>query len=120
MNTPKPCDTCSLLYSNVLTEDDPNASAECKMGRILGDVTCPYRGKDNNGRPKADYILGLRELSDEQLFKEMKDKIWASAYASNNPRSDYHWQCDATYDEGKRREKPDLYAQAHREVSEKS
>jgi len=118
MNTPKPCDACALVYWNVMTEEDPtDNSAECKLGRRLGDVACPYVGKDNDGKPKSDYIIRLREMSDEELIKEMKEKIWLSAYAANNHRSDYHWQCDATYDVGRKRGKPELYKQAHAEVS---
>lgn len=118
MNTPEPCCGCELLYYNVMTEDDPNdMSDECKLGRTVGDVTCPYVGKDNAGKPKSDYINRLRDMSDEELLKEMKDKIWLSAYAANNQRSDYHWQCDATYAVGIKRGKPELYKQAHAEVS---
>lgn len=40
-------------------------------------------------------------------------RIWLSAYANNNPRSDYHWQADACYDEAARRGKPELYVQAY-------
>lgn len=42
------------------------------------------------------------------------EMIWLSAYASNNPRSDYHWQCDACYDECKKRGKEDIYNRAHK------
>ena len=35
--------------------------------------------------------------------------MWLSAYAANNPRSDYHWQCDACYDEAIRRGDEGLY-----------
>ena len=76
-----------------------------------------YAGKDNSGNPKSNYLDKLAAMTDEQLFQEMKDKIWGSAFASNNNRSDYHWQCDATYDEGVWREKPGLYGQAHKAVS---
>ena len=71
-------------------------------------------GKDNYGKPKSDYLTKLAEMDDASLFEEMKSKIWLSAYAANNPRSDYHWQCDACYDEGQRRKKPELYERAHR------
>lgn len=66
---------------------------------------------------KPAYMEKLKSMTDEELFKECKDKIWLSAYASNNPRSCFHWQCDATYDEAKRREKVDLYSNAHKVVS---
>lgn len=32
------------------------------------------------------------------------------------PRSDYHWQADACYDEAARRGKPELYTQAYNRV----
>jgi len=51
-------------------------------------------------------------MDDTQLFDECKDKIWLSAYANNNPRSDYHWHVDACYDECVRRKKIDLYSKA--------
>lgn len=46
------------------------------------------------------------------------DRIWLSAYADSNPRSDYHWQADACYDEARRRGKPELYQQAWDAVKE--
>lgn len=58
-----------------------------------------YTGNDNYGKPKIDYLNKLKEMTIEQLKKETKDKLWLSAYAHNNPRSDYHWNVDACYDE---------------------
>ena len=86
--------------------------------RIIAGNEHKYGGKDNYGKPKREYIEKLVQMTDEQLFEEMKSKIWLSAYAANNPRSDYHFHCDATWDEGKRRGKSDLYGEAHRKVSE--
>lgn len=62
-----------------------------------------YTGNDNHGKPKAEYLHLLPLMSIEVLEKETRDKIWLSAYASNNPRSDYHWHVDACYDEIVRR-----------------
>ena len=31
-------------------------------------------------------------------IEETERMIWLSAFANNNPRSDYHWRCDACYD----------------------
>jgi hypothetical protein len=73
-----------------------------------------YAGKDNHGRPKADYLAKLAACTDEQLAKECDQYIWLSAYASNNPRSDYHWMCDACYDECKRRNKVGIYSESHK------
>ena len=72
-----------------------------------------YTGKDNYGNPKQDYVTRLSSMSDEALFEEAKDKIWLSAYANNNPRSDYHWHADACRDECKSRNKPDIYQRAY-------
>ena len=72
-----------------------------------------YSGNDNYGKPKKIYVDSLAELTDDELLSKTKDAIWFSAYASNNPRSDYHWQCDACYDECKRRGKPTIYKDAY-------
>jgi len=56
-----------------------------------------FAGNDNHGKPKSEYIDRLRAMTPEELSKETEQKIWLSAYANNNPRSDYHWQCDACY-----------------------
>lgn len=64
---------------------------------------------DNYGKPTSDYVAKLEAMDDDELVKEASDRCWLSAYASNNPRSDYHWQTDALYAEAKRREKPWLY-----------
>ena len=76
-----------------------------------------YQGNDNHGRPKQNYVDKLGAMSDAALFEETKTQIWLSAYAANNPRSDYHWQCDATYDEWRKRNNVDQYGKAHKEVS---
>lgn len=70
-------------------------------------------GKDNYGNPNSDYVAKIAAMSDWELFEETKNKIWLSAYASNNPRSDYHWQADACYDECKNRGQHDLYQRAY-------
>lgn len=77
-----------------------------------------YAGNDNYGKPKKLYLEKLEAMDDDALRKECEQKIWLSAYAANNPRSDYHWHCDATYDECKRRGKPEIYSKAHKSVSE--
>lgn len=72
-----------------------------------------YEGKDNYGKPKSEYLAKLAAQSDDELLQEAKDRIWFSAYAANNPRSDYHWQCDAVYDECDRRGKIEIYKKAY-------
>ena len=76
-----------------------------------------FSGKDNYKKPKADYLERLFSMPDKALYEETRNAIWRSAYAANNPRSDYHWQCDATYDEWVRRGNPDKYSRAHAAVS---
>jgi hypothetical protein len=56
-----------------------------------------------------EYTVKLSGMTDDELVKEAEQMVWLSAYAANNPRSAYHWKCDQTYDEAKRREKPWLY-----------
>jgi hypothetical protein len=69
-------------------------------------------GNDNYGKPKQAFADRLAAASDDEYLKIAEEYIWLSAYANNNSRSDYHWMCDATYDEAKRRGKPELYSQA--------
>ena len=75
-----------------------------------------YAGKDNYGKPKSDYLAKIAAMTDEELFAECQSKIWLSAYAANNPRSDYHWHCDACYDESQRRKDKEIYSRAHKAV----
>lgn len=72
-----------------------------------------YKGNDNSGKPKADYVAKLAGMDDAALLDEAKNKIWLSAYANNNPRSDYHWHADACYDECQSRGKPEIYQRAY-------
>jgi hypothetical protein len=58
-----------------------------------------YEGKDNYGKPKSEYVNKISNLDYDSLLEETKQKIWLSAFASNNPRSDYHWHVDVCYDE---------------------
>ena len=76
-----------------------------------------YDGKDNYGKPKSDYLDLLKTMDDKELRDACEQMIWLSAYADNNPRSDYHWQCDACYDECSRRGKVSIYEQSHKYVS---
>ncbi|CAA2140483.1 hypothetical protein [Hyphomicrobium sp. ghe19] len=74
-------------------------------------------GTDNSGKPRQDFANQIAALDDAAFVKEAEHRIWLSAYANNNPRSDYHWQADACYDEAQRREKPELYIRAFNNVS---
>jgi hypothetical protein len=73
-------------------------------------------GEDNHGKPRQEFADKIGGLDDDQFVKEAKLRIWLSAYANNNPRSDYHWQADACHDEAARRGKPELYTQAHNQA----
>ncbi len=75
-----------------------------------------YSGKDNYGKPRQNFLDALEDLSDEDLSEKTEELIWLSAFANNNPRSDYHWQADACYDEWQRREKPEQYQKVFDEV----
>ena len=72
-----------------------------------------FTGKDNYGKPKMGFVNKLLAMNDEDLQKQCEDFIWLSAYANNNPRSDYHWQCDACYDECQKRGKLEIYQRAY-------
>ncbi len=76
-----------------------------------------YEGNDNYGRPKSEYLDKLKAMNDAALEKEAEHKIWLSAYASNNRRSDYHWHVDAIYDECVDRDKVHIYNSAHKSAS---
>lgn len=76
-----------------------------------------YTGNDNYGKPKNDYLVRIASKSDDELLEETETKIWLSAYANNNPRSDYHWHCDACYDECMKRGKPEIYHRAYKRAS---
>ena len=70
-------------------------------------------GKSNYGRPRQEYADGLATMSDEEYGKECEHAIWLSAYAANNPYSDYHWHVDVCYSEAQRRGKLTLYTRAY-------
>ena len=80
-------------------------------------ATGKYSGNDNYGKPKSVYLDKLKAMDDKQLRHTCEEMIWLSAYAGNNPRSDFHWQCDACYDECCNRGKTYIYEQAHKCVS---
>jgi len=73
-----------------------------------------FEGNDNYGKPKAEYLAKIAAMDDAKLFDESKSKIWLSAYAGNNPRSDYHWHVDAIYAEWGRRNKIEEYDRAYK------
>lgn len=70
-------------------------------------------GRDNQGKPRQAFADRLATMPDADFTKEAEKRIWLSAYANNNPRSDYHWQADACFDEAQRRGRPELYLLAY-------
>ncbi|PGK51873.1 hypothetical protein CN918_29210 [Priestia megaterium] len=76
-----------------------------------------YEGKDNYGKPKMDYVTKVIDMTDEELYKETMRKIYMSAFANNNSRSDYHWHVDVCYEEWEKREKLKEYDRAYKEVT---
>jgi hypothetical protein len=75
-----------------------------------------FTGNDNYGKPKSDYVALVAKMDDDALFKETKSKVWLSAYAANNPRSDYHWHVDAIRNEWEARGKAEKYGEAFTET----
>ncbi len=79
-----------------------------------------FTGKDNYGNPKSNYLEKIAGMDAESFKDECESKIWLSAYASNNPRSDYHWHCDACWHESNDRGgTPTIYEKAYNAVSER-
>lgn len=73
-------------------------------------------GKDNYGKPRREFYDELRGMDDAELFSQTKKTMWLSAYANNNPKSDYHWQADACLDIWDDRDKVEEYTRALHEV----
>jgi len=97
---------------NEKTETSSEISVNSLLKGVFGHV---YKGNDNYDKPKTEYLEKLVAMDREELFEETKNKIWLSAYAANNSKSDYHWQCTACYEVAKKFE--DLYDLAHKSVS---
>lgn len=76
-------------------------------------------GNDNYGKPKSEYVERIANLDDDGLLRECEMKIWLSAYAANNPRSDYHWHAEVCYAECVKRDKVDIYTQAWKAAAER-
>lgn len=73
-------------------------------------------GLDNYKKPRQDFANRIAKLDDAKFICEAETIIWLAAFANNNPRSDYHWQADACYDEATRRGKPELYTRAYNQA----
>ena len=75
-------------------------------------IGCHERDHYNTVDPHK-YVAKVKEMTDDELYDACKETIWLSAYANNNPRSDYHWMCDACYAECDSRKKVEIYTKAH-------
>jgi len=84
----------------------------CDPITIGGTVITGY----NEHNPHV-YVKELKEMPDDKLYNVCKDMIWFSAYARNRGGSDFHWMCDACFDECRRRGKDELYQKAHEECA---
>lgn len=71
------------------------------------------RGTSNYGRPAQEWADKIAALGDEEFTEEAAEAVYWSAWASNNPTSDYHYEASACYYEAQRRGNPDLYQQAY-------
>jgi len=75
-------------------------------------MSITLEGKNNRGAPRQEWADKIADMDDEAFEDAAKQAIWLSAYAHNNPRSDYHWQADACHSEAERRGKPEIYSRA--------
>ncbi len=66
----------------------------------------------------ARFMESLPSKTDDELAKLCDQFIWLSAYAANNPRSNYHRMCDACYDECQKRNRSDIYRAAYKRIEE--
>ena len=83
----------------------------------MGAPAIRLYGKSNYGKPRQEFADKLAVATDDEFFAIAEQTIWLSAFASNNPHSDYHWQADACYAEAERRGKPELYRAAWSKAS---
>lgn len=77
-----------------------------------------FAGNDNYGKPRQEYVDRIAGMDDADLLHETEQKIWLSAFAANNPRSDYHWHVSACYAEWVKRGKEDQYTVAYNAARE--
>lgn len=83
---------------------------------ILKALEQRFPGKDNNGEPKNLFFKRALGLPRDKLLKLTQERIWLSAYANNNPHSDYHWQADSLYQIFYHRQDTDGYTIAYRKA----
>lgn len=81
----------------------------------MKELESRFAGKDNYGKPRMDYVRKVLAMTEADLFRETERAIWLSAYAANNPRSDYHWHVDVCFLACEKY--PGLYTRAFRTAS---
>lgn len=106
-----------LAMDHINSTGSPTAGKVTPTSEVALPSVIVLSGRDNFGKPRQEFADKIAALDDAAIFKEAEHRIWLSAYANNNPRSDYHWQADACYDEAQRRGKPDLYSKAWEQAS---
>jgi hypothetical protein len=79
----------------------------------IGENRLVLSGRSNYGTPCQDWADRLAPMTDEEFTNEAAEAVYWSAWADNNPTSDYHWQASACYYEAQRRGDPGLYQRAY-------
>jgi hypothetical protein len=95
------------------SQEESDTWAKNSLGLSVTEKFWGKNGKDNYGKPRLEYMQKLEKMTDEELEKESDQKMWLSAFANNNPRSDFHWHVDLIYDEWYARGKGHRYGEIH-------
>jgi hypothetical protein len=93
-------------------ELDRTRNGPVSITAVAGDRLV-LSGRSNYDVPAQSFADSIAALDDEEFVRKTEEAIWLSAYASNNPTSDYHWHASACYYEAQRRGNPGLYQQAY-------
>lgn len=96
-----------LPYWLERTRNGPVAITGITEDRLL------LSGRSNYSVPAQSFADSIAASDDAQFVQTAEEVIWFSAYANNNPTSDYHWQASACYYEAQRRGDPGLYQRAY-------
>lgn len=73
-------------------------------------------GTSNTSPSPQQWADEIAAPDDEGFVEKAAEAIYWSAWANNNPTSDYHWQASACYYEAMRRGDLDLYQRAYDEA----
>ncbi len=73
--------------------------------------------RNSKEKEKLQYAKIIATMTDAELEEECEQKIWLSAYANNNQKADFHWQCNACYTEAQKRDvKAVIYQKAYETI----